>query len=434
MGSLVFLRYSLYDLCALRGLIDMPDIPVEQAIYSNAGGGGYRFLARSPGFLDDWLPAAEQLCTGFGDRPANVACPHALFAQPLGPDQVAIVQVADQGADDAGRPGALGFHLLVLPRKVYAPLGGDPFRLAERFPPPWEARGDLPSLSLPAETPPPRTVAQIQSILKGADTATLLGGAQALVDGGRLVLPRPEPATALLRDLWALLPDSTRCHLWPASFAFGNRLGFDVVVLPRIEPGDCEGYLTEEQAGDYPQGRYELAVQVAAESGDQSGLDTQFTRRSSADTLRLALVLVVVFAVVALVVNVVTQMDSGHRPAPLHPSARETAPLLEKYPSWNSDARDKIGHSLRKLSKAPNVEWPSGNPKIEEMLAALDHGFGTPDPKRDPGRLRDAAPGDVEKQLRLFMWKHHIAGYDNPGLNGPELAERLVQGLTPQQP
>src|SRR5438105_1274491 len=120
----------------------MADIPVEQAIYSNADAGGFRFLARSSGFLDDWLAAAEELCTGFGNRPADVACPHAVFAQPLGPDHVAVVQVADQGTDDAGRPGALGFHLLILPRKPYAIIG-DPFLIAHRFPPPWEARDEL---------------------------------------------------------------------------------------------------------------------------------------------------------------------------------------------------------------------------------------------------------------------------------------------------
>src|SRR5436309_4903495 len=98
----------------------MPEILLEQALYGGHDSGGYRFLARSPGFLDDWLPAAERLCTGFGNRPADVACPAAVFAQPLGKRHVAVVQVADQGTDDAGRPGALGFRLLVLARADYA--------------------------------------------------------------------------------------------------------------------------------------------------------------------------------------------------------------------------------------------------------------------------------------------------------------------------
>src|SRR5947209_17256490 len=98
----------------------MSDISVEQAIYGGHGPGGYRFLARSPGFRDEWLPEAERLCTGFGERPAGVACPRAVFAQPFGKEHVAVVQAADQGADDQGRPGTLGFHLVILPANLYA--------------------------------------------------------------------------------------------------------------------------------------------------------------------------------------------------------------------------------------------------------------------------------------------------------------------------
>src|SRR5207248_9084728 len=58
-------------------------------------------------------------------------------------------------------------------------------------------------------------------------------------------------------------------------------------------------YTTEEQAADYPQGTYELALQHAAEAGDQNALDIVFSRRDSYQTIRLAiLVLVVVSAMV----------------------------------------------------------------------------------------------------------------------------------------
>src|SRR5438105_15628310 len=120
----------------------MNDVPLlEHALYGGQDAGGYRFLAQSPGFREEWLPEAERLCTGFGERPAGVACPRAVFAQPFGKDQVALVQVADQGSDDQGRPGILAFHVVVLPYRLYAFLGGDPFYLAERLPPPWAARG-----------------------------------------------------------------------------------------------------------------------------------------------------------------------------------------------------------------------------------------------------------------------------------------------------
>src|SRR5262249_25723667 len=152
----------------------------------------------------------------------------------------------------------------------YIDLTGDPFLLAERFPPNWSVRGDLPPLSWPDGSPPARrTVAQVQAALQNGDSPTLLGGTQALIDAGRLVFERPAPATDLLRRLWLLLPVSSRAHLWPASFAFGNSLKFDVLVVPRADPENYADYIREEQAGDYPEGRYELALQIAAEAGDQ---------------------------------------------------------------------------------------------------------------------------------------------------------------------
>jgi hypothetical protein len=33
--------------------------------------------------------------------------------------------------------------------------------------------------------------------------------------------------------------------------------------------------------------------------------------------------------------------------------------------------------------------------------------------------------GDNERQLRALLWKQHVAGFDDPRLNGVELVERL---------
>src|SRR6185437_14502741 len=205
---------------------------IEQAIYGCQDTGGYRFLARSAGFRDDWLAEAERLCTGFGERPAGVACPECVFARPFGRHHVAIVQAADQGHDDAGRPGALGFYLLILPRSLYVDLGGDPFFIAEQFPVPWGARGELPALTWTAGQPPARDVMTLQKILNVPHSATLLGSVQVLLDGGRLVFERSGPDAAILRSLWALLPTSERVKRWPASFAFHNGHRFDAVVVP----------------------------------------------------------------------------------------------------------------------------------------------------------------------------------------------------------
>jgi hypothetical protein len=52
-----------------------------------------------------------------------------------------------------------------------------------------------------------------------------------------------------------------------------------------------DGYTTEEQAGDYPAGSYELALQRAVEAGDQKELDVVFSRRDSRQTIKLILFL-----------------------------------------------------------------------------------------------------------------------------------------------
>ncbi len=317
----------------------MNAIPIEQALYMRKDGEAPRLVGRSSGFIDAWLPQAEELIVGFGDRPAGVACSAAVFARPFGANQVAIVQVADQQLEDPGRPPAVGFRLLALPRSDYTQYLGDPFAVADRFPPAWNDRDPLASLSMPAEPLPPRTVEDVQGVLKrvkanalreGEDPATvavdvenaespaLLGGVQVLVDGGRVVFERPAPDTGLMRGLWTLLPTRSRYELWPASFAFGNALGFDALIVPSAAGAEYAGYTNEEQAADYPPGSYELNLQVAAEAGDQRELDALLGRRSWNDMWRLGLI---IFAVMA---GIVLFLRLTETPPPA-PSPRERA-------------------------------------------------------------------------------------------------------------
>jgi hypothetical protein len=277
---------------------------IEQALFEEHEGSPYPCRARSQGFVDAWLPEAQRWCAGFGERPPGGTCPSCVFARPLDSDHVAVVQVADQGADPVQRPATLAFRLLVLPRRAYEALGGDPFAIADRFPAPWSARGDLPALAWPEERIPSRTVLDVQRVLQRTpEGPSLLGGAQALVDGSRLVFERPTPDDDLVRGLWTLLPTSTRCRLWPAGFAFGNRLGFDMLVVPHAAGPEYAGYLGEEQAAEYPEGRYELSLQIAAEAGDQKTLDALFARRSRAETWRLGLTLLGLLVVVFVASN-----------------------------------------------------------------------------------------------------------------------------------
>jgi hypothetical protein len=405
---------------------------IEQAIYASGGAGGYRFLARSTGFRDEWQSEAERLCTGFGERPAGVACPAAVFARPMGPAHVVVVQVADQGTDDAGRPGVLGFRLLVVPRLLYRDLGGDPFLIADHFPPPWHVRGHMPAAEWTAGAPPARGVEELRRMLDVPHSATLLGGVQALLDGGKLVFERPIPDDKLVRSLWALLPTGDRADLWPATFCFSNAHRFHVLVVPRAAGPDLEQYIPEEQAGDYPEGRYELALQLAVEGGDQGDLDRLLARRSRAQTMRLLVVLLVVSVVVAFV----TAYVPGPAPAPPpQPAARRgglVLPPARECPGLSAAERDALAGRIAALARRLGVGGPVGAAEKElgAALAALDRRLGTPDPRRDPGPL--AALGPLQRQVRALLWKHDVPDYDRRGLNTAELMDRLDKRLQGQ--
>jgi hypothetical protein len=317
----------------------MADIPIHQALFHRADGEAPRLLAQSPGCRDDWLTEAEVLVAGFGDRPLGVACPGALFAHPLGEDQVAVVHVADQYGTDAGHAVA-GFHVLIIPRQAYERFLGDPFAVGRRLPPLWQERAGLPIAMLAAEPLPGRTIDDVRRVLQrikagalredrepedvvlhteeNSESPALLGGAQVLVDGGRLVFERPRGDAGLIPALWTLLPNSTRCRLWPASFAFGNALAFDALVVARAGGPDYEGYTSEEQAADYPPGRYELNLQVAAETGDQRQLDILLSRRSFADTWRLALSLLALVLFLSLAARVLEVLLPPQTRPPTH--------------------------------------------------------------------------------------------------------------------
>lgn len=270
-----------------------PDLRIEHAIVL-VEPRGVRVVAQTDGFD---TPEAERIAVLFGARPAGVACPLAHFACPFGRKHVAVVRAEDRPS------GALGFRFLVLSRDLYLHLG-DPFAVADRYPPDWHATGPLADLAWPMEVLPERTLEQLDAILKRGDVSLLLGSAQALVDGNRVLLKRTEPAEQFVRDLWQLLPDRTRCDLWPATFAFSDELGFHAAVGPTLPtPRHGVQVLTEDAIRDYPQSSYELSLQVAIESGDRVGLKRLLARRTADDTIRLGLYILGFALVVAAVLK-----------------------------------------------------------------------------------------------------------------------------------
>lgn len=267
-----------------------PDLAIAHALLTSDAR-GVRVLAASDGFDE---PEAERIAVLFGPRPAGVMCPLAHFAKPFGKKHVAVVTVADR------QDGSLGFRFLTLDRTLYGHLG-DPFAIADRFPPDWQAKGPIPILEWPPEPLPPRRVEQLQHILKTGDTSLLLGSTQVMVDGGRVVLKRAVPQEEFIRGLWQLLPNRSRAELWPASFAFSDELGFDAVALPDPPTDPTRVRHSEDGLRDYPQSRYELNLQIAVESGDQRELERLFARRTSDETIRLGLTIIAIALVLALV-------------------------------------------------------------------------------------------------------------------------------------
>lgn len=405
---------------------------IEQAIYGSEEGSGYRFLAKSPGFREEWLAAAQRLCTAFGERPAGVACPACMFAQPFGSQHVAVVQVADHGRDDAGRPGTLRFRLLIVPRSLYAALEGDPFRIGEAFPPPWNTKGTLPALTWTAGPAPKRTVAMLQTVLNVPHSATLLGATQALIDGSQVVFARSQPDETILRSLWALLPSGSRCELWPATFAFGNVEAFHAAAVPtKLAPTGSQ-WIHEEQAGDYPEGRYELNLQVAVESGNQRDLDNLLARKTRWHMIQLAAVLLLVFSVVALLTAVIPKREPQTTAPPPPAAAKMDLPSDEAFAQLTDEERGTLARRLQELAEhlhLQNVPDGTSDQQLTDTLADLDAKLG-PTP-RDPGPLRDQ--GKVKRQLRVLLWKHGVADYNNHELNPVELVEKLEEQLVKER-
>jgi hypothetical protein len=273
-------------------LLKPHELAISQ-LYVSTESSGPRVVAKSDSVPFAFEDLAMQISMKFGSRPVGFSCPSAIFAVPFASEHVAVVQVADH------LQGGLVFRFLIMLRKLYVELG-DPFQIADRFTPNWSLRGSAESLSWPMQPLPSRKVEQLAEILK-PDGPLFLGATQALVDGSRIMLKSLQPDQATLRGIWQLLPTRTRSELWPATFAFANDLGFHVVVVPHLPEKFPPGYLSEEQVRDYPQGRYELHLQIAVEDGDQAAVDKLFTRPSSQDMLTLALRMVGVALIGAVI-------------------------------------------------------------------------------------------------------------------------------------
>jgi hypothetical protein len=252
--------------------------------------------------------------------------------------------------------------------------------------------------------------------------------------------------------------------LWPASFAFCNALEFHAVATPNATREEFGSYHTEESAGDYPEGRYELALQTAVEAGDQHALDRLFARRTPAETMRLGLDLLGLAAIVSILVgllNPAAAPESRRKttrtvPKPSTPEGLDLPPPAE-FRTLSPFELDRLTRGLSKMAKRAGVslreaqlrqamlavppsaclcraplmdnELPYWLLGPQQLLSDLDERLGTPDPRRDPGKLRELGP--LDRQLRAILWKHGVASYNDPRLNPSELLERLESIIGP---
>lgn len=304
-------------------MVGMADVSLATAWLERPRGEDARVAEHSADWADAWTGPALALLHAFGEPPPGAACLGGTFAHRLANDAVAIVQVLPT---PAGTP--LRAYVVGVGKSTYIGFGADPFAIAERCPPQPRAEtvacpaielasrdGDrirailsrVKAHALPADVDV--SEADLERTPANSESPTLLGATQVLVDGGNVVLSRAAPDPRTAASLWALLPYAVRAERWPASFAYSPDLAADLLVLAESSGDPPREWLSEDQAGDYPAGAYELALQRAAEAGDDAALERLFHRRDGSATLWLGVKLVVGLALVALA----TQL---WRPAP----------------------------------------------------------------------------------------------------------------------
>ncbi len=165
----------------------------------------------------------------------------------------------------------------------------------------------------------PRNAHTISEILGSGDAPTLLGAAQALVDGGKIHISAtaPEPIERLA-PLWNLLPSRQRATLKIATYLNSTRLLMDLAAGPCAP----EHAWTWEKVGDYPEGTYEKSLHQAATLNDNDSIARLLGRGSRWDIIVLGLALLAVLAAGQIMLAA-----TGWKPPPLvRPTIQEKAP------------------------------------------------------------------------------------------------------------
>src|SRR5262249_4164855 len=169
------------------------------------------------------------------------------------------------------------------------------------------------------------------------------------------------------------------------SFAFGNDHPFDAVVVPRADEAEYEHYITEEKAGDYPEGRYECNLQSAIETGDQREIDALLHHNRS----RMRRMIVLLFLMVIVLSAAMSVLLPGPRPVGPSPTTAKAAPpslelpAVNEFPTLDVLERIEFAARLHALGERRHIELPQGtsDDSLTAALAALDKHLGTPYPR-----------------------------------------------------
>jgi hypothetical protein len=217
----------------------------EQAVYGSFSfrNAGYGFLAQSPGARSEWLTEFRTACQRIGERPAAVVESSSLFALRMTSGSWLVVGMSPQGADDQGRPGALGFHGLILSAREYRKAGSSPFALAGFLRSDWSAETSI----------LPSGVGLIEATRVGdaPDDPRVGRIVEALGKGRRVVLESPVPIDELASRVWNALPIRERGRLSVATWAFGNANRFDLLAVPRLSGVSFDGsYVLEGEPAE----------------------------------------------------------------------------------------------------------------------------------------------------------------------------------------
>ncbi len=262
----------------------------QQYLFRSAAG-GWHSLARTASATDSTEATVTALLNAHPFHAAPPCRTGQLSVWTVLPNWVAVIR-HQPCPPDAASPQPM-LHVLLISNEAYG-LIGHPFALADYASVDWAARGEYPELNLePFLVPHPQTN-EVLAALQEADTPLIYGAVQALLDGARLQLVESETCEPLLRQMWPLLPYNTRANLRLATGWPGWHSGFHLLATPTVPTEWPESVLTAEQLRNYPEGKYEHAMQLAIETGQQADYEQLLRRRSGTKTLKLALVILLV--------------------------------------------------------------------------------------------------------------------------------------------